>query len=133
MANLLMPLQIERQYGASLDADYSFDTLDELKNYAITSALSYSGQILYCKENDTLYKVNNDKTDVGTLGGVKADIPIIENGKDIVYHKITKNRSITELEAYTDRNGGTGYKIDDLYLTYDCEKLAKGFDDWFAE
>ena len=61
------------------------------------------------------------------------DIPIIENGKDTVYHKITKNRSITELKAYTDRNGSTGYKIDDLYLTYDCEKLAKGFDDWFAE
>ena len=66
------------------------------------------------------------------LGG-KADIPIIENGKDVVQHKITKNRSITELEAYTDRNGSICYKIDDLYLTYDCEKLAKGFDDWFAE
>ena len=60
------------------------------------------------------------------------NIPIIENGKDIVYHKITKNRSITELEAYTDRNGNTEYKIDDLYLTYDCEKLAKGIDDWLA-
>lgn len=65
--------------------------------------------------------------------GAKADIPIIENGKDVVQHKITKNRSITELEAYIDRNGGICYKIDDLYLTYDCEKLAKGFDDWFAE
>lgn len=64
--------------------------------------------------------------------GVKADIPIIENGKDVVQHKITKNRSITELEAYTDRNGNTEYKIDDLYLTYDCEKLAKGIDDWLA-
>lgn len=299
MANLLMPLQIERQYGASLDADYSFSTLNELKNYATTSALSYSGQILYCEENDTLYKVNKNKTDATTLGGEKeglfltreeydqleadgllqedknyyilgeaggeaeastafvvtceyevddennwiisnmsetfatidealnnnqevvlkaypigttenpyilrpamhyknmgimfslcvADggqisgltimitvddsvratndtydfegkqdkiegvenqivsfdaegkviakdnkvVPIIENGKDVVYHKVTKNRSITELEAYTDRNGGTCYKIDDLYLTYDCEKLAKGFDDWFAE
>lgn len=60
-------------------------------------------------------------------------VPIIKNGKDVVYHKVTKNRDITELEAYTDRNGGTGYKIDNLYLTYDCEKLAKGFDDWFAE
>ena len=60
-------------------------------------------------------------------------IPIVENGKDVVQCKITKNRSITELESYTDPNGGTGYKIDDLYLTYDCEKLAKGFDDWFAE
>ena len=66
-----MPLQIERQYGASLDADYSFDTLEELKNYATTSALSYSGQILYCKENDTLYKVNKDKTDATTIGGEK--------------------------------------------------------------
>lgn len=68
MANLIMPLQIERQYGASLDADYAFDTLDELKNYATTSALSYSGQILYCKKDDTLYKVNSDKTDVASIG-----------------------------------------------------------------
>lgn len=59
-------------------------------------------------------------------------VPIIENGKDIVYHKVTKNRNITELEAYTDPSGGIGYKIDDLYLTYDCEKLAKGIDDWFV-
>lgn len=64
--------------------------------------------------------------------GVKAYIPITENGKDVVYHKVTKNRSITELESYTDPNGGTGYKIDDLYLTYDFEKLAKGIDDWFV-
>ena len=80
--------------------------------------------------DETLYSELNWE-EVNT--GVKEDIPIIENGKDITYHKITKNRSITELEAYTDRNGGTNYKIDDLYLTYDCEKLAKGFDDWFAE
>lgn len=71
MANnsMLMPLQIERQYSGSLDADYSFDTLEELKTYATTSALSYSGQILYCKGTDTLYKVNKDKTDTTTLGG----------------------------------------------------------------
>ena len=79
--------------------------------------------------NETLYS-SLDWKEVNT--GVKEEIPIIENGKDVVQHKITKNRSITELEAYTDRNGSTGYKIDDLYLTYDCEKLAKGFDDWFA-
>ena len=68
MANLIMPLQIERQYGASLDSDYAFDTLDELKNYATTSALSYSGQVLYCKADDTLYKVNSDKTEVIPIG-----------------------------------------------------------------
>ena len=69
MANnkMLMPLQIERQYGESLDSDYAFDTLDELKNYATTSALSYSGQILYCKENDVLYKVDSDKTSITPL------------------------------------------------------------------
>lgn len=77
MANLLMPLQIERQYGASLDADYSFDTLEELKNYATTSALSYSGQILYCKGTDTIYKVNTDKTDVSELGGATASDVIV--------------------------------------------------------
>ena len=66
---MLMPLQIERQYGASLDADYSFGTLEELKNYATTSALSYPGQILYCEGTDTVYKVNKDKTDVTVFGG----------------------------------------------------------------
>lgn len=80
--------------------------------------------------SETLYSELNWE-EVNT--GVKAEIPIIENGKDVIYHKVTKNRSITELEAYTDPNGGTGYKIDDLYLTYDCEKLAKGIDDWLAE
>lgn len=66
---MILPLQIERQYGASLDADYSFDTLTELKNYALTSALAYPGQILYCKETDILYKVNSNKTDVNEIGG----------------------------------------------------------------
>jgi hypothetical protein len=60
-------------------------------------------------------------------------VPIIENGKDVVYHKVTKNRDITELEVFTDPNDSAGYKINDLYLTYDCEKLAKGIDDWLAE
>lgn len=71
MANnkMLMPLQIERQYSGSLDADYEFSTLEELKTYATTSALSYSGQILYCKGTDTIYKVNTDKTDVSEVGG----------------------------------------------------------------
>ena len=67
MANLILPLQIERQYGASLDADYTYETLDELKNYATTSALAYPGQILYCVEEDSLYKINSDKTDVTGL------------------------------------------------------------------
>jgi hypothetical protein len=68
MANLLMPLQIERQYSASLDANYEFGTLDELKDYATASALSYPGQILYCKAEDALYKVNATKTDVDPVG-----------------------------------------------------------------
>lgn len=67
MANLLMPLQIERQYSGSLDANYSFDTLEELKTYATTSALAYPGQILYCVEEDALYKVNSDKTNATGL------------------------------------------------------------------
>lgn len=102
----------------------------------VTFAYSNLGfKALYCgfldrTATETLYS-SLDWEEINT--GVKEDIPIIENGKDIVYHKVTKNRSITELESYTDPNGGTGYKIDDLYLTYDCEKLAKGFDDWFAE
>lgn len=63
-----MPLQIQRQYASSLDADYEFATLEELKEYATTSALSYSGQVLYCKANDTLYKVNAAKTAVEAIG-----------------------------------------------------------------
>ena len=104
------------------------DERDELVN----EGKVYENLKVYCKDTQTEYRWNGTTwEEVNT--GVKEEIPIIENGKDTVYHKITKNRSITELEAYTDRNGSTGYKIDDLYLTYDCEKLAKGFDDWFAK
>lgn len=74
MADLLMPLQIQRQYASSLDANYEFATLEELKEYATTSALSYSGQVLYCKANDTLYKVNADKTDATVIDGESVDV-----------------------------------------------------------
>ena len=95
MANnsMLMPLQIERQYSGSLDANFSFDTLEELKNYATTSALSYSGQILYCEENDTLYKVNSDKTNITSLDSrqsvetlddlLSLDTNVIDNGTEV--------------------------------------------------
>ena len=69
-----MPLQIQRQYASSLDADYEFATLEELKDYATTSALSYSGQMLYCKADDALYKVNADKTDVTAIGGEGTEV-----------------------------------------------------------
>ena len=107
MANLLMPLQIERQYGASLDADYSFDTLEELKNYATTSALSYSGQILYCKGTDTIYKVNNDKTDVTELGG--------EGG--VGHIELTQ----AEYDALSDEEKMNGKE----YRTYDTGHIYK--------
>lgn len=107
------------------------NTTDE-RDALISDGLVYENLKVYCKDTQTEYRwTGTTWEEVNT--GVKEEIPIIENGKDIVYHKITKNRSITELESYIDRNGSTCYKIDDLYLTYDCEKLAKGFDDWFAE
>lgn len=79
MADMLMPLQIQRQYASSLDADYEFATLEELKEYATTSALSYSGQVLYCKADDALYKVNADKTDVVAIGGNTSYSDIIDD------------------------------------------------------
>ena len=110
MANnsMLMPLKIERQFSGALDANYEFETLEELKNYASTSPLSYSGQILYCKENDTLYKVNNDKTDVASLGGgggEDAVIPYIgDNGNWYV------NENDTGVPA-TGQDGMSAYEV----------------------
>ena len=97
MANnsMLMPLKIERQFSGALDANYEFETLEELKNYASTSPLSYSGQILYCKENDTLYKVNNDKTDVASLGEVtESDIIVAHtpDEADALRKKVNRNK-----------------------------------------
>lgn len=97
MANnsMLMPLKIERQFSGALDANYEFETLEELKNYASTSPLSYSGQILYCKENDTLYKVNNDKTDVASLGEVtESDIIVAHtpDEADELQKKVNRNK-----------------------------------------
>lgn len=49
------------------NADYSFETLDLLKEYVATSTSAYPGQLLYDKSTGILYKVNKDKTGVDTL------------------------------------------------------------------
>lgn len=50
------------------NADYSFETLDLLKEYVTTSTSAYPGQLLYDKSTGILYKVNQDKTDVDAVG-----------------------------------------------------------------
>lgn len=115
---------------APLDTRTVVENLSDLDTH-IAENRAYEGMCVYVKENKKNYIYNG--TTWEEVNTTEEEIPIIENGKDIVYHKITKNRSITELKSYIDRNYSTCYKIDDLYLTYDCEKLAKGFDDWFAE
>ena len=113
------------------EAQYIFNLLyileDAIAFEWINSAAKAGGQITLMNDNTVTFTMTSFEGEETTN-----TIPIIENGKEVVQHKITKNRSITELETYTDRNNNTGYKIDDLYLTYDCEKLAKGFDDWLA-
>ena len=113
------------------EAQYIFNLLyileDAIAFEWINSAAKAGGQINLMSDNTVTFTMTSFEGEETTN-----TIPIIENGKEVVQHKITKNRSITELEAYTDRNNNTGYKIDDLYLTYDCEKLAKGIDDWLA-
>ena len=108
MAKMLMPLQIQRQYASSLDADYSFNTLEELKNYATTSALSYSGQILYCVETDTLYKINSDKTDATEIGGASVETPIETISVNGVIVEPDENKNINielpEFEILTDED-----------------------------
>lgn len=59
-------------------------------------------------------------------------ISIVENG-EAVKAKITKGASITEYTPYVDRNGKTGYSVDELYFAYDSEQLARGIENWIAE
>ena len=105
---------------ANMGTAFSLTVSDEGQISGLSVMITADNQVMASRNVYDFNKLNEN-------------IPIIENGKEVVQHKITKNRSITELESYTDPNGGTGYKIDDLYLTYDCEKLAKGIDDWLAE
>lgn len=69
-AQMLSPLSIKRLFGSSLDADYSFENLESLTQYATTSPLAYAGQLLYDKSTGVLYKVNMDKSGVDALGGL---------------------------------------------------------------
>ena len=105
MANtMILPLQISRQYGASLDADYAFPSLEKLKEY-VQSALSYSGQILYCVENDTLYKVNKDKTNITSLDSSQG------GGTGSNTREITQAEY--DLLSPDEQNNGTIYFISD--------------------
>lgn len=140
MANnkMLMPLQIERQYSGSLDADYEFNTLNDLKNYATQSALSYSGQILYCKEDDTLYKVNSDKTDVTALG--TEDLTGYVKQTDLVANYATKQEVVdgyatktelqdaiadVEVEISTDENNQLENRENGLFVDSETVTISK--------
>ena len=129
MANLIMPLQIERQYSASLDANYEFGTLDELKDYATASALSYPGQILYCKTDDALYKVNATKTDVDPVGegggganevvhtSLTGNLDGITTTLDLVNALVTEYRSLTKPIRFVS-GSITNTTLTDLPATY---------------
>lgn len=123
MANLIMPLQIERQYSGSLDANFSFDTLEELKNYATTSALSYSGQILYCKGTDTIYKVNSDKTDVTELGGTESDIIVAHTPDEADALQTKENRN--KIMFYMGNSDSSYIKGEMYYLHWNAITLKK--------
>ena len=124
MANtMILPLQISRQYGASLDADYAFPSLEKLKEY-VQSALSYSGQILYCKENDTLYKVNTDKTDVSELGGATASDVIVAYTPDEANALQTKeNRN--KIMVYMGNSTSSYIKGEMYYLHWNAITIDK--------
>lgn len=133
MAKMLMPLQIQRQYASSLDADYSFNTLEELKNYATTSALSYSGQILYCVETDTLYKINSDKTDATEIGGASVETPIETISVNGVIVEPDENKNINieipEFEELTEEDlyemlGVSEEELEGLTQIIDDEQVA---------
>ena len=126
MANMLMPLQIQRQYASSLDADYSFNSLEELKNYATTSALSYSGQILYCVETDTLYKVNNDKTNVTSINSrqvvetlddlLSLDTNVLDNGIEVYVKELDCKYKYHEDYNEEDTGNWKLYEIPELEI-----------------
>lgn len=63
----------------------------------------------------------------------REEIPIVTNGKDVVLRKITQNRSITDLPPYLNSDGSKGYKVDDLYFTYDTHSLALGIKAWLTD
>lgn len=86
MGEMLSPNSIKRLYSGSLDADYSFENLELLTQYATTSPLAYSGQILYDSNTDTLYKVKKDKSGVEAVGsGSGTSIEVLEESEYTTY------------------------------------------------
>ena len=62
MAEMLFPLQIKKQYAASIDSDYAFDTYVDLDNFK-SDPIAYSGMLAYAKDRDgKLFILNNAKT-----------------------------------------------------------------------
>lgn len=81
----------KRLYAASSDPTFEHDTYQAMQTYVDTDPTAYLGQILYCKANDTMYRISNDngrkvltetgikgpKGDKGEMGpqGPKGEIP----------------------------------------------------------
>ena len=69
MAEMLFPLQIKKQYAASIDSDYAFDTYVDLDNFK-SDPIAYSGMLAYAKDRDgKLFILNNAKTSWIELSG----------------------------------------------------------------
>lgn len=104
-------------------ASYSYAVVELISpNLAGTFAIDGSEGTPVEDYNLNMYDVRNN-----------ADkIPVFENGK-LVPRKLTKGALITDYEPYMDRNGKTGYKVDDLYFSYNIEQLSRNIENWFTE
>lgn len=81
-------------------------------------------------------KINNELStikDAVTSLESREEIPIVTNGKDVILRKVTQNRSITDLPLHLNNDGSKGYKVDDLYFTYDTRSLALGIKTWLTD
>ena len=81
-------------------------------------------------------KINNELStikDAVTSLESREEIPIVTNGKDVILRKVTQNRSITDLPLHLNNDGSKGYKVDDLYFTYDTRSLALGIKAWLTD
>ena len=147
MANLLFPLQFQRQYAGPLDIDSVFETTAD-RNAYLTSPLRYAGQLAFDKELSLFYYMSADlSTWVEMATAALVDITqsaydalvaagSLDTSKRYVVYDDTNRDLIVNIKGktITDWTPDTLYKVGD-YVYHDgdiCKCVTENTDTDFT-
>lgn len=105
---LLFTMPFKRQYTGPLDADSYFLTESDLISY-LTSPRRHPGQIVYCEENDKIFRLSKTKDSWSEVGPIEDNPPFTTNFTSVDWIEDGVDDYHMEIDALTHGQGTSKY------------------------